>query len=158
MADFEDETAANVSTKNFSEFFDVAFAFDSPEKLASVGPKKIREYFGYLFLVFEKRSDASDRIEQHRRNLQLAIALASCLADNGKYPKTLDELAPKYLAKIPNDLFTEKLLIYKPNKNGYLLYSFGINEIDDRGKTYGEIPIGSDDIRVRVPLPSLKRK
>ena len=69
----------------------------------------------------------------------------------------LDELAPKYLAKIPNDLFTEKPLTYQPNESGYLLYSFGQNEKDDKGKTYGEL-IDCDDIRVRVPLPSLKHE
>jgi len=79
-------------------------------------------------------------------------------ADNGKYPKTLNELAPKYLTKIPNDLFTEKPLTYQPNESGYLLYSFGQNEKDDNGKTCGDLPYGYDDILVRVPLPSLKRE
>ncbi len=158
IAEFEKGKAANGSSKRLSSSFDLALAFESPENLASVGPNKIREFFGYVFATFERRHDASDRIEQHRRNLQLAIALASYRADNGKYPKTLEELAPKYLAKIPNDLFTEKTLTYQPSKSGYLLYSFGQNEIDDNGKTYGDLPIGSDDIRVRVPLPKLKRK
>ncbi len=158
VAEFEKRNSAIGMSKGITRIVDLALAFDSPEQLASVGPKKIRELADYLVPTFEKRPDASDRIEQHRRNLQLAVALASYRADNGKYPKTLDELAPKYLAKIPNDLFTEKPLTYQPNESGYLLYSFGQNEKDDNGKTYGDLPYGCDDIRVRVPLPKMKRE
>jgi hypothetical protein len=49
-------------------------------------------------------------------------------------PKSLDALAPKYLAKIPDDYFTGKPLPYRPNENGYLLYSFGMNGKDDGGQ------------------------
>src|SRR5260370_6364532 len=52
----------------------------------------------------------------------IAFALAAYQRDRGSYPKTLDELAPKYLAKVPNDYFTGKPLVYRPNEKGYLLY------------------------------------
>ena len=45
----------------------------------------------------------------------------------GRYPKELDALAPKYLAKLAADLFSGKPLIYRPGEKGYLLYSVGAN-------------------------------
>ncbi|HYV38722.1 MAG TPA: hypothetical protein VE988_23760 [Gemmataceae bacterium] len=98
----------------------------------------------------------NDRWEQVHLNLQVAFALAACRADTGKYPGQLDKLSPKYLAKIPEDLFTGTPLVYRPTGDGYLLYSFGINEKDDQGRDYDDEPRG-DDIRIQMPLPSLKK-
>jgi hypothetical protein len=93
-----------------------------------------------------------DRAEQSQRNLHIAFALAAYQREHGKYPEKLDALAPKYLAKIPNDLFTDKPLVYRPNEKGYLLYSFGPDGKDNDGKTRDE-DVTSDDIGVRLPLP-----
>ena len=62
----------------------------------------------------------------------------------------MDELAPTYLKKIPDDLFSEKPLIYRPEDKGYLLYSVGINGMDEDGRGYGDEPRG-DDLSVRMP-------
>ena len=100
---------------------------------------------------------AGDRIEQHQRNLHLAFALGIYKGEHGRYPRRLDELAPKYLASIPQDLFSGKALVYLPgaDSSGYLLYSFGMNGRDDQGRSYDDEPPG-DDIRVRMPLPPVK--
>lgn len=100
---------------------------------------------------------AADRAEQYQRNLHLAFALAAYQREHGKYPEKLDALAPKYLAKIPNDLFTDKPLVYRPNEKGYLLYSFGPDGKDNEGKSR-EDDISSDDISVRMPIPRPKGK
>jgi hypothetical protein len=68
--------------------------------------------------------EAVDRMEQKQRNLQIAFALASYQRDNGHYFKKLEDLAPRYLPTVPQDLFTGKSLVYVPSGNGYLLYSF----------------------------------
>jgi hypothetical protein len=77
--------------------------------------------------------------------------------ESGRYPKTLDALTPKYLEKVPQDLFTGKPLVYRPDAkgSGYLLYSFGPNGQDDQGRWYDDNPPG-DDPNVRMPLPKLK--
>ncbi len=100
---------------------------------------------------------AADRTEQIQRNLHLAFALAAYQRDHGRYPMNLDALAPKYLATIPEDLFTGKALVYRPSQNGYLLYSFGVNGRDDEGRYYEDEPPG-DDPNVRMPLPKLRAK
>ncbi len=100
-----------------------------------------------LMPTVDRIGNSHDRIEQSHQNLQLAFALAAYRADNGKYPATLDLLAPKYLAKIPGDLFNDKPLIYQPNATGYILCSVGENGKDDIGMSTG------DDITVRMPNP-----
>jgi hypothetical protein len=97
-----------------------------------------------------KLQEAADRYEQGERNLRVAFALAAYRVDHKSYPRTLNELAPKYLDMIPDDLFTGQPLTYHPIENGYLLYSLGPNGMDDDGRGPGDDPIG-DDIAVRVP-------
>jgi hypothetical protein len=101
--------------------------------------------------AIRKIQEAFDRTEQGNRNLHVAVALAAYHRDQGSYPKTLDALAPKYLAKIPDDLFTGKPLVYRPSENGYLLYSFGPNGKDDGGSGVFDDPKG-DDVNVRMPV------
>jgi hypothetical protein len=107
--------------------------------------------------AFNKVQSAADRCEQVQHNLDLAFALAAYQRDHGRYPKELDALAPKYLKKIPNDLFSGMPLVYCPNENGYLLYSVGVNGRDEQGQSYDDDPQG-DDLSVRMPLPKLKQK
>ncbi len=100
-----------------------------------------------LMPAVDRIRSSHDHTEQIHHNLQLAFALAAYREDNGKYPATLDLLAPKYLAKISGDLFNDKPLIYKPNATGYILYSVGENGKDDNGSSIG------DDIVVQMPNP-----
>lgn len=98
---------------------------------------------------------AADRVEQQNRNLHLAFALVAHQADTARYPAALADLAPKYIDKIPDDLFSGKPLFYKPTDTGYLLHSVGVNGQDDGGKTYDDDPPG-DDLVVRMPSRRVK--
>src|SRR5262245_25009225 len=109
---------------------------------------------GLLATAVTKVQASVDRREQVYRNLQIAFALAAYQRDNTRYPDSLDALTPKYLAKIPNDLFTDKPLIYRKTDSGYSLYSFGPDGKDDEGRGNDDDPKG-DDIGVRMPLPKL---
>jgi len=110
-----------------------------------------------LMPAFRKVHQAQDRIEQVNKNLEIAFALAAYRKDNDRYPTKLADLAPKYLATVPNDVFSGKPLIYKPNEKGYLFYSVGPNGKDDGGRWYNDDPPG-DDPGVKMPLPELKKK
>jgi hypothetical protein len=112
---------------------------------------------GMMVPAFTKLKHYEDRSEQMQRNLHLAFALAAFECDRGAYPKQLSELAPKYLPRIPNDLFSGKAPIYRPEEKGYLLYSVGLNGKDEGGRSSEDGPPG-DDIAVRIPLPELKRQ
>jgi hypothetical protein len=113
--------------------------------------------FGLLLPAIERIQSANDRTEQQQLNLQVAFALAAYRADKGTYPTSLADLAPKYLAKVPNDIFSGGPLNYKPSNNGYLFYSVGVNGIDEDGRWTDDDPRG-DDLRVRMPVPEPKPK
>jgi hypothetical protein len=104
-----------------------------------------------------KVQDAHDRCEQIQRNVQVAFALAAYRRDHGRYPASLDDLAPRFLKSVPGDVFSGKALVYRPAEKGYLIYSVGANGKDEGGRWYDDDPPG-DDPRVRMPLPELKRK
>lgn len=109
-----------------------------------------------LMPAIAKVQDAKDRSEQIERNVHIAFALAAYHADTGRYPAKLADLAPKYLAQVPDDLFTGKPLTYLVAERGYLFYSFGVNGKDDEGRWTTDKPAG-DDPRVQMPLPPLRR-
>ena len=101
--------------------------------------------------------NAYDRDQQMQQNVQVAFALAAYHRDHGNYPAKLDDLAPKYLAAVPDDLFSGKALIYRPTEKSYLFYSVGVNGKDDGGRSTNDDPAG-DDLPVTIPQPELKKK
>jgi hypothetical protein len=109
-----------------------------------------------LVPAVRKVQAAYDRAEQFQRNLQVAFALVAYHRDNAKYPAKLSDLAPKYLAIVPDDVFSGKALLYRPTEKGFLVYSVGLNGKDDEGRWHDDTPPG-DDPRVRLPLPELKK-
>jgi hypothetical protein len=110
-----------------------------------------------LLHTIERIQAANDRTEQQQLNLQVAFALAAYQADHDRYPARLDELVPKYLTKVPGDLFSGKPLFYRPNGGGYLLYSVGVNGEDEDGRWTDDEPKG-DDLRLQMPVPEPKPK
>jgi hypothetical protein len=75
--------------------------------------------------------------------------LAAYRADHRAYPASLNELAPKYLTRLPCDSFSDRPLHYQKQAAGFLLYSVGPNGVDDGGRTYDSQPRG-DDLVFRV--------
>ncbi len=65
--------------------------------------------------------------------LQAHLALRAFQLDNNRLPEKLDELLPEYLDKMPQDSFADEPLIYRPQSDGYLLYSVGPDGVDDNG-------------------------
>jgi len=63
-----------------------------------------------------------------------AIALERFRLAHGKFPDSLDELAPQFIAKVPHDIINGRPLHYQREANGqFILYSVGWNETDDGG-------------------------
>jgi len=63
-----------------------------------------------------------------------ACALERYRLAHGKYPQTLDALAPQFIAKVPHDYLGGQPLHYRPTDDGqFILYSVGWNEKDDGG-------------------------
>ena len=110
-----------------------------------------------LIPAVRKVQQADDRVGQVQANVRVAFALACYRRANGRYPEKLDQLAPKYLAKVPGDVFNGQALVYRPAEGGYLLYSVGVNGKDEQGRSYQDVPPG-DDLAVRMPVPKVPRK
>jgi hypothetical protein len=63
-----------------------------------------------------------------------ACALERYRLAHGKYPQTLDSLAPQFIAKLPHDPIGGQPLHYRTTDDGqFILYSVGWNEKDDGG-------------------------
>ncbi len=86
----------------------------------------------------------------------LALVLAAWKAEKGDYPDALQSLAPGYLKAVPNDLFTDKPLVYRRTADGYLLHSVGPNLADDGGRTDRDAP-GCDDLVIKVEAAAAGR-
>lgn len=92
-----------------------------------------------------------DRTTAERELTRLAVALALYRAHQGHVPAALGALVPAYLPGVPLDPFSGAPFVYLPagNGKGYLLYSVGSNEHDDRGRGQAGQPPG-DDLKVEA--------
>ncbi len=52
---------------------------------------------------------------------------------NGAYPEKLSALVPEFLDKLPADPFSGKDYIYRREGKGFIVYSVGVNMVDDGG-------------------------
>ncbi len=77
---------------------------------------------------------------------RVALAMVAYRAEKGAWPKELKELAPGYLPTVPVDVFSGKDLIYKLQDGGYIIYSVGVNGLDEGGQ--GKEPGRPDDIAI----------
>lgn len=116
---------------------------------------------------------ASFRVIAKLRTTEAALALERYRQDLGRWPDKLDELAPRYLDKVPIDFFTGQQLRYRQLADGVAVYSVGLDEQDNGGKFQflaneipgGELQTGLDigirlwdpDKRRAPPLPPPKR-
>jgi hypothetical protein len=133
-----------------------------------------------LLSSFERSLDAEDHANAKLELTRVAAAIAIHRAEHERYPEKLNDLLPGILKELPRDLFHAKPYIYQPDGDGYLLYSTGENGVDDgglnshtrflesppfdeRGRTgrdpaepLPELPLGADDISIRVPRPAFE--
>jgi hypothetical protein len=96
----------------------------------------------------------------HVHMLRLCIALQDFRIKQGKYPSNLEELTPEFLDTIPTDPATSQSYIYNSSSDArVLLYSFGPNGQDDKGKgrEASDKSLESvDDIAVLRPVGSVE--
>lgn len=84
---------------------------------------------------------------QSRMRLDAAVtmlALAEHFRDQQSYAPRLSDLVPNYLAAVPLDLVDGKPLRYRRLDNTYVLYSIGLNMIDDGGDCNRDMPLQFD--------------
>jgi hypothetical protein len=95
----------------------------------------------------------------HRRGMAVLLALRDYKDAGGRWPGALDEIKTALPAEALIDPFTQRPFIYKVKDDRFLLYSVGLNKIDEKGKPKpscrdGSCEIdhsGSDDILIWPP-------
>jgi hypothetical protein len=125
-----------------------------------------------LSLIDETETRANVQLELAR----IGAALALFHAEHGAYPAKLEVLVPALFENLPPDPSGNKTFYYQRTADGYLLYSFGSNLVDDHGSNErhdifegiriealeegagslrDKVPNGADDISIRIPrVPS----
>ncbi len=92
------------------------------------------------------------RTDARIRALRIMIALNRYAAEQSLYPAQLEELAPRYIDRLPPDPFADAAFVYRlTDADDYLLYSRGPNGVDDNGQaayraTFELLVAGSDDV------------
>ncbi len=78
--------------------------------------------------------ETSWRIRPGQAGLIGTLAILRFEKENGRLPNGWDELFERgYLKTIPMDPFSDKPLVYRKADDGFMLYSVGLNFIDDGG-------------------------
>jgi hypothetical protein len=87
---------------------------------------------------FEETPDVLPRAaeaEAERRVLITALALERYFGKHAQYPETLPALAPEFVPSVPVDFINGQPLHYHVTNGGcFLLYSVGLDGVDNRGK------------------------
>jgi hypothetical protein len=91
-------------------------------------------YVTRMFVTTEGRAPLrAFRFQAHRELTLAAIALKRYHLRHAKYPKTLDELVPDFLARHPIDWMDGQKLRYRLDGDTFALWSVGDNARDDGG-------------------------
>lgn len=88
---------------------------------------------------------AEGRAIQRMRNLEIAFALAHWRSEHDSYPDSLEMLAPKYVATVPNDIFNGRPMNYERTAEGFRITSVGPNKKNFVAR--------NNDLVVRMPMP-----
>ncbi|MCK5225215.1 MAG: hypothetical protein KAQ89_00705 [Planctomycetes bacterium] len=108
-------------------------------KQDSIDEETRRIIRGNLFLeilapTLNKVIELSYRIKTDVQATSTIIAILRYAQDKGDYPENLEQLVTSgYLKELPTDPWSDKPLIYKKTKDDFVLYSVGLNFVDDGG-------------------------
>ncbi len=93
--------------------------------------------------------------QAHVALTQLFLALEAYRGRFASYPPSLDDVRAKLGWKLPDDPFSGKDLIYKPENDGFTIYSIGPDLIDSGGRPQAESgePSGPGDVVWKHTLP-----
>lgn len=124
--------------------------------------KEFGEYFAWQIMPdFFGLQHAAERVQQRYELLITAASVAEYRAKNRKLPNSLSDLVPDQLQRIPVDVYTGAEIRYVPSNATFLLYSFGINGVDngglegerELGRMRSELGIEHDDVTFGPPVP-----
>ncbi|MDP1560129.1 MAG: hypothetical protein Q8M16_01915 [Pirellulaceae bacterium] len=95
-----------------------------------------RLVFGLLIPTVNLLAEADIRCQTQRELTQLAFAITAYRFQEGRLPRSLEDLAPEWITEVPPDRFAVGALVYRPSETGFRVYSIGINGVDDGGESF----------------------
>lgn len=105
------------------------------EQLHSSPLQKLRYYpISLLFPSYSHCEGLFERTRQVRDATLVAIALELYRRQAGTWPDSLNDLTPQFLPQVPPDRYDGKPLKYRVIDAQPVLYSIGVNRIDDGGR------------------------
>lgn len=120
-------------------------------------PPTRNEAFAETLLFFLSTWDtevfaADDRHEAQREFTLVTLALALHRIKHGAYPEKLADIQPPLPANLKADTFQGKPLGYRRTEEGFLLYSFGPNGVDDGADCHANAPIVSRGVSKKAGI------
>ncbi|QNN21251.1 hypothetical protein HED60_02865 [Planctomycetales bacterium ZRK34] len=86
-----------------------------------------------LISSLERVAPLDNRARTMRRLAMTALAVERFRLAEGRLPKSLNEVAPKYIDAVPIDPCTGQSVIYKTTEKGFIIYGTGPDQTDDGG-------------------------
>ncbi len=94
-----------------------------------------------LFPALEKVSEAARRKQAQVRCMMTTLAVERYRQAHGSWPETLNQLVPEMLAAVPLDPFDGEPLRYVKVADGIIVYTIGVDGVDNGGVLDRENPI-----------------
>ena len=93
-----------------------------------------------LLPALQQVGEALNRAEVRRRTSPLGCAIERYRRLKGNYPPNLAALVPSYIDELPSDPYTNESFHYRVNadRSQFAVFTFGPNERDNNGLTWGE--------------------
>lgn len=118
--------------------------------LSDSGDKRVSQLLiSGLAPAVMQATEAWTRGEVRRRVSPLGCAIERYRRTNGKYPADLQALVPSFIKALPLDPYTDQPFHYRVNadRSQFAVYTFGPNQQDDNGATWGDIEgVQTDDM------------
>lgn len=106
---------------------------DLKERVASPSQRMTMIYTSQLLPALVPATEAAARSQAIIQAADAGIAVELYRREHGELPKSLADLAPKYLATAPVDPYTGQPMFYKITAEGFAIYAVGRNGVDDGG-------------------------
>jgi tetratricopeptide (TPR) repeat protein len=104
------------------------------QQAAAAPPSPYNLFASQLLPALDKVASKAAVAQTYVNLARLAVALERHRLATGQFPKSLDQLTPRFLSTIPHDIINGEPLKYRTNDGLFLLYSVGWNETDDGGE------------------------
>lgn len=109
--------------------------FQELDRKVKALPQSYRTVFVVLSMpAVMKVVDSHCRSRADLRCVLTALAVERYRLAHGRWPETLEQLVPNFLAEVPKDPYDRKPLRFKHLDDGVLIYSVGPDGKDDGGK------------------------